>query len=272
MLNQPLIRAAQTITLPAFGSRFLRHVARCARGSYRQPALPRILILLLLCLGSAQAFEVSPLIHRLDSIGRGATSTITVSNNTGVALPVEFNTYELQYIDDAIVRGPSADDDLLVFPPSVLLAAGAQQAVRLHWLGDPAPAIARSYLVAVEQIPLPDEPGESGVRVLLSFNVVVHVSPPRARPELVVLSHRIIDAASAKENATERDDLSETTATADGGSSNSEQIVELTVQNRGNGHAFGSLMSVLIRSPQDEARIPAQVWGENEADLFFPPN
>ena len=197
---------------------------------------------------TADAFEVHPLVHRIESLGRLSSSNVVVTNSSDQPLPVEFTAYALEYDGKSAQRGAPADDELLVFPPSAIVAPGRVQAARVQWLGEPDIERARSYIVIVEQIPAfgASVDDASGVQVLLTFNVYVHVSPPGAEPRLVVRERRVESA-------------------------NGRSTLHLRLVNDGNGNAYGSLMSFELDGEGRIGRVLPEADGVGTAELFFPP-
>ncbi len=90
------------------------------------------------------AFEVKPLIHDLESVGRRTTSTIVVTDPSYQPLLTEITVNQRVFDDAGVQELVSADDDLLVFPPLASIAPGATQSIRIQWLGDPQ--IAEPYV------------------------------------------------------------------------------------------------------------------------------
>lgn len=199
--------------------------------------------------GAARAFEVSPLVHELAPSGRAATATLTVRNPSDQALALEFSTYRLDYSAAGARRGVAAEEELLVFPPAARIPPRGTQAVRIQWVGDPEIARARSYFCTVEQLPLEDaataeSAGGDGVQVLVTFNAIVHVTPPDTRARLAVTDSRL-------EN--------------DGGAS----TLALELRNGGDANAYGDRLGLVIESAAREiALTPADLEG---AELFLPP-
>ena len=125
----------------------------------RPQAGPMAMALAFMVLGAAapgRAVEVQPLVHELGVTGPPASTRILVTNPSDRPLPIEI----------AVSR--------LVFD-----GAGVQRQ-------EP------SYYATLSQVPvaLPED-GASGLRFLLAFNVVLHVSPQGAEPRITVLDTRI---------------------------------------------------------------------------------
>ena len=197
---------------------------------------------------TADAFEVHPLVHRIDAYGRQSSSNVIVTNSSDQPLPVEFTAYALEYDGVSAQRGAPADEELLVFPPSAIVAPGRVQAARVQWLGEPDIESARSYIVTVEQVPASGASADeaSGVQVLLTFNVYVHVSPPGAEPRLVVRERRVESA-------------------------NGRSTLHFHLANEGNGNAFGSLMTFELEGEGRVGRVLPEADDVGTAELFFPP-
>jgi hypothetical protein len=84
----------------------------------------------------------------------------------------------------------------------------------VQWLGEPDIKQSRSYRISVSQLPVKQAGGAPGIQILMSFGVVVSVSPPQSKAVVSVLK-----AAPARG--------------ADG-----KRVVALEVKNSGNRHAY----------------------------------
>lgn len=193
----------------------------------------------------SQAFEVSPLVHQLEPVGRAGSSVLIVRNPTDQPLTVEFSAYRMHYSEGKARRSEAADDDLLIFPPAARLSGGDVQAVRIQWVGDPELATARSYFCTIEQLPInAGATSGNGVQVLVTFNAIVHVTPIGATADVQVTQSQLqVD---------------------DKGSS-----LLLQLENRGTANAYGSLIQLVIESDTRHVTLtPADL---QDADLFLPP-
>lgn len=139
-----------------------------------------------------RGFEVQPLVHELGVAGPPASTRILVTNPSDRTLPIEVAVSRLVFDDSGQQSQAPAEEDFLVFPPAALIPPGGRQMIRVQWLGDPGIQTSQSYYATLSQVPvdLPEDEA-SGLRFLLAFNVVLHVSPQGAEPRISVLDTRI---------------------------------------------------------------------------------
>ena len=180
--------------------------------------LMRLLLSLLLAIAlpvAATATTVTPVVLDLQTTGRGVVSSISVTNNAAGPMTMEIVTVALKPTATGFepIEGLSADEDLLVSPPSVLIPAGKTQTFRVQWIGDPDLAQSKHYYVGVNQLPVKLPEGQSAVQVVYNFNVLVSVSATSQKPQLTIRSVA--------------------PATADG-----KPVASVTVQNSGPAHGY----------------------------------
>ncbi|MEH6446098.1 MAG: hypothetical protein V7784_19565 [Oceanospirillaceae bacterium] len=139
--------------------------------------------------GLTPALEVSPLVHEISSSGRGASGRLLIRNSSDSEVPLEMEVQRIDFSKDGKYTLTTVEEDILVFPPAVLLRPGASQVVRLQWVGEPELAISRSYFIKLSQpaVSLPQQP-QNGVRLMLTFNILVHVASPGSQASLQVES------------------------------------------------------------------------------------
>lgn len=136
---------------------------------------------------TTQAMTVTPLHVEMVAMGSASRSLVSVTNESNNQLPVEILLSRLAVGENGERRLSPAGDDFLVFPGQALIAPGSTQSFRLQWVGDPAIAESRSYMVSVNQIPVKLPRSQAGVQVVMSFGVQVNVAPVNAAPSLVLV-------------------------------------------------------------------------------------
>ena len=171
----------------------------------------------------AVATTGSPVILDLQTTGRGVTSAVSVTNNGAGPMTMEIVVIPLKPTATGFepVPGANADDDLLVSPPSALIAAGKTQTFRVQWIGDPELAQSKHYYVSINQLPVKLPEGQSAVQVVYNFQVLVSVSSTNQKPQLAI--------ASASP------------ATVDG-----KSVAAVTVSNNGGAHGYISQHRIKI--------------------------
>ena len=160
------------------------------------------------------AISVEPLVLDVASTGKDSSQSFKVVNNDASTLPVELNVSRLELGLNGEPRYGPAENDFLLYPPQASIPKGAAQVFRIQWIGDPDIKTSRNYRISVSQIPLKRPEGTSGVQIVMSFGVMVGVSPAHGKAAVVVTG-----ATPAKGN--------------DG-----KRVAALQVKNTGNKHAY----------------------------------
>lgn len=141
----------------------------------------------------AHAFQVSPLVMEMDSVGARARMNFTVVNNSDRPMPVEFDVARFTMDENGQLSESDGSADFLVFPPQAIVAPFGRQTVRLEWLGEPLLAQSQHYYVTSKQLPVQTQPRAGAgttLSVRLAFNIraLVNVKPPQGAPDLRVAS------------------------------------------------------------------------------------
>lgn len=137
----------------------------------------------------AMAMSVQPMVMELDPLGRNSRVVIRVENKDSAPLTIEAHPRRLEMAADGAETLHAADDDLLVFPPVAIVAAGGTQSIQVQYVGDPELVESRAYRVSIEQVPVDFEhSGTAQVGVVASMHTLLNVVPAKATPSLQVLS------------------------------------------------------------------------------------
>jgi len=134
----------------------------------------------------AEAYQVAPLHHYLDLTGKGATSSLSITNTHDYPLTVELTVQERTFKDGQKQDDIAADDDFLIFPPQAIIAPGKTQRVQVRYVGDPLEA-SRVYRLVVAQVPVNVSSGEkAAIDIAYNFVSAVYVAPKTAKPDVKV--------------------------------------------------------------------------------------
>ena len=82
-------------------------------------------------------------------------------------------------------------DNFVVFPAQVILQPGQEQAIRVQWIGDPAPSQELAFRLIAEQLPIDlGEAQEEGgqMKLLVRYIASLYVVPDGAAPEVALVS------------------------------------------------------------------------------------
>lgn len=136
----------------------------------------------------AMAFSVTPTVLEMTTSGDSRTAQIRVVNDGARALPVEIAITTLDLTENGETTTKPAGEEFLVFPPQALIPAGAAQNFRVQWVGDPQIKQSRSYVFAVNQVPVKMPAGKSGVQVVFSFTTIVNIAPSSGKSAINFVS------------------------------------------------------------------------------------
>jgi fimbrial chaperone protein len=149
----------------------------------------------------ALATSVQPVVLDLFATGRKTSTTVEVENDFKNNLPVEMRVEVADFVDGELKDTGVASDDLLVFPPQALIEPGRTQNFRIQYLGDPAIAASRHYIVTVVQLPIQLPGDQSVVQVLYNFQVITSVRPIDGKPAIRITGTEIETGADGKSHA-----------------------------------------------------------------------
>ncbi|TVQ23801.1 MAG: molecular chaperone [Spirochaetaceae bacterium] len=148
--------------------------------------------LCMVCAVSAQAFRFEPISQEFAPSGAGSNHLFRVENTTNerIAVRIAVRPREIQR-DGTEVLGEESPE-FTVFPRNVLLDPGNGRSIRVQWNGPASVETEQAYRIIAEQVPialggdLPTQGG--GIRLTYRYEGTVYVTPPRARPDVRVVS------------------------------------------------------------------------------------
>ena len=137
----------------------------------------------------AQAFKLTPIEMEFAPSGRGATQTFLVENPNAAPEAIEIRMFsrDMNEAGEDILEEDL--DNFVVFPAQIILQPGQEQAVRVQWIGDPAPAEELAYRLIAEQLPidLGEEQDEGGqMKLLVRYIASVYIVPDGAKPKVAL--------------------------------------------------------------------------------------
>lgn len=142
--------------------------------------------------GPVRAMGVQPALLDLGVNARSMSAPLTVSNSFADPLPVELQVQEARFPDQpdgTIIYGPG--DDLLITPPTSIIAPGRSQSFRLLYVGSPAIETSRHFVISVAQLPVALPEGVNTVQLLYVFKVIVSIGVPGVGSALTTRSAAI---------------------------------------------------------------------------------
>lgn len=155
----------------------------------RTPASVKFLLFITLILSSSLSYaqRVQPMVFELATLGNDSSQSLRIDNTTQNPLTMEFSASKIILDEFGNETREPADDDFLVYPPQTLVAAGQSQVVKVKYVGDPTITQSQAYRVSAKQLPVNLDRAEgAGVGILINFDTLVNVSPPKAKAQLSV--------------------------------------------------------------------------------------
>src|SRR5262249_42708652 len=102
----------------------------------------------------AAATTVSPLNIEMPAVGPTARAHIEVTNTSTDPIAIEPTVTQMTLDEHGKAQHVPSAQDFLVLPPSALIPPGGVQTFRVQWLGGPDLPQSRSYMVAMNELPL----------------------------------------------------------------------------------------------------------------------
>lgn len=134
--------------------------------------------------GAVRAYEVTPMRVFLQPDRGQNSATITINNIREEPLPVEIQVLRRVVAANGEQVFEPAEEEFIIFPPQVQIAAGQSQAIRIQYVGDLG-EVAEAFVVQVTEVPVNKLEG-TGIQFTYNFGVAVYIQPPRARARLTV--------------------------------------------------------------------------------------
>lgn len=146
---------------------------------------------------SATAYNVAPLRLGLEPVGPAATGRIEIRNTETRPITLSVTPSEENVTDKGELVTTPEEEDLLVFPPQLVLQPGQRQAVQVRYVGDPQLAQAKLYSARISQEPIDFKTGqEAQLKMGVDFVTAITVSPKGAKGEVAVDAVRDEPAAN----------------------------------------------------------------------------
>ncbi len=154
-----------------------------------KPLLASLLVLsaMVLTIELSHAQRVQPMVFELATLGNESSQSLRIDNTTQNPLTMEFTASKIILDEFGNESREPADDDFLIYPPQTLVPAGQTQVVKVKYVGDPSISQSQAYRVSAHQLAVNlDREKGAGVGILINFDTLVNVVPPKAKANLVV--------------------------------------------------------------------------------------
>lgn len=124
--------------------------------------------------------------------GSGANFRLVIRNTDAMPITLEISPYRVAVDDSGAATRTPEDADVILFPPQTIVQPGAEQAIQVRYVGDPAAVQGRLYAIVVSQLPVDftkvNNSDSSQTQVKIGFDFVSHmvVQPSSARAALTL--------------------------------------------------------------------------------------
>jgi fimbrial chaperone protein len=161
--------------------------------------LRRLIALIIVLFWAASAvswaYTLSPQMMQLETSGEHSSGFFYLDNQgaTPVAIELTIHTHHKDIMGKSLIGQP-ADPDFLIYPPQLVMMPHEQTTVQIKWIGAASIAAEQAFSIQTHQVAIPTTAGSTpqgvtvGVTVLMNYEGRVYVTPPQARPQVVVES------------------------------------------------------------------------------------
>lgn len=152
----------------------------------------------------ASAYDLTPIVVQLKPSGAGSSQTMVVTNSHDVPIAIEVQAFERKQLPTGEDRLEPEDEDLIVYPPQMVIPPKSSQSFKVQWVGDPAPARELAFRIVTEQLPIRFEErinadSEADLTVRYRYEAALYVLPEGAQPSARLVSvERVRDEAGAE--------------------------------------------------------------------------
>lgn len=152
----------------------------------------------------ANAYDLKPIVVQLEPSGSGSSQTMVITNTHQVPLAIEVKAYERRQLpsgDDELVP---EEEDLLIYPPQMVIPPQASQSFQVRWVGEPVVEQELAFRIVTEQLPIKFEKKSEGERtadvtVRYRYEAALYVMPERPEPDATLSSIRRVTSADGTE-------------------------------------------------------------------------
>ncbi|WP_178306508.1 fimbrial biogenesis chaperone [Vibrio algicola] len=143
-----------------------------------------MLIVCILVSSNSYAFRVEPFLQAMEPLGKKASATFKVINDSDKPLPIETEILRA-HVNEQGKEVTQPDDSFFLIPPQTMIPPQSSQVFRLKYIGEPILSQTEAYRLVFKQLSLDENQGKSGVQLLFHFNVLLLVSPKDAKSNLI---------------------------------------------------------------------------------------
>lgn len=139
------------------------------------------------------AYDLKPIVFQLAPSGPGSSQAMMITNSHEVPIAIEVRAYGRKQLADGEDVLTPEDDDIVIYPPQMVIQPKTSQSFKVQWVGDPAPKQELAYRIVTNQLPIKFKRAESNGRVAdvtmkYRYEAALYVVPKGATPSASLTS------------------------------------------------------------------------------------
>ncbi|MXO93865.1 fimbria/pilus periplasmic chaperone [Erythrobacter arachoides] len=152
----------------------------------------------------AEAYDLTPIVVQLKPNGAGSSQTMVITNSHGVPIAIEIQAFQRTQMPTGEDQLEPEDEDLIVYPPQMVIPPNSSQSFRVQWVGDPAPERELAYRIVTQQLPIRfeeriDADRAADLTVRYRYEAALYILPDGAEPSARLVSvERVRDEAGVE--------------------------------------------------------------------------
>lgn len=147
---------------------------------------------------SAHAFRFIPIRMVFTPTGNGSGRAFEVENDSDQPVAVQISMVTRSVDVDGLETYGDAENDFLIYPPQLALAAGQTQTIRVKWIGNPKPDRELAYRIIAEQLPVNlarENDDGAKINLIVRYLGAIYVTPKGARARIELDSFAAVRGA-----------------------------------------------------------------------------
>lgn len=136
---------------------------------------------------TAAAYDLKPIVVQLSPTGAGSGQTLVITNSHDVPIAIEVRAYRRQQMPNGEDILTPEEEDLLIYPPQMVIPPQTSQSFKVQWVGDPAPTRELAYRIVTEQLPIKftqeiEAGSNADLTVRYRYEAALYIVPSNAEP------------------------------------------------------------------------------------------
>ncbi len=136
---------------------------------------------------TAAAYDLKPIVVQLSPTGAGSGQTLVITNSHDVPIAIEVRAYRRQQMPNGEDTLTPEEEDLLIYPPQMVIPPQTSQSFKVQWVGDPAPTRELAYRIVTEQLPIKftqeiEAGSNADLTVRYRYEAALYIVPSNAEP------------------------------------------------------------------------------------------